>query len=212
MRVYAYVDGESHNARSVASWKQWNGATAELSDIERSKAVNGPLLLDQRYQLFWEPWYQHMPPGPFNGRPFDRRAYFSSFSGDADGYHQACVALRAVGFDPRLVHEVKRLADRRANQNLNNRLIEKAKGVDITLAVSILEDAYHNNVDACYLFSSDVDFLPVIRAIRRFGKQVVVFGYSNGLGSRSELEYLPDVFINLDGRMQWHAHELSKVD
>ncbi len=80
--------------------------------------------------------------------------------------------------------------------------MEKAKGVDIGLSVRVLEDAYHNIYDSCYLFTSDIDFLPVIRVLQRLGKKVIVFGYIDGLGNRSELEYVPDAFIDLSDHMR----------
>jgi len=74
--------------------------------------------------------------------------------------------------------------------------------VDIGLSVRVLEDAYHNIFSSCFLFTSDIDFLPVIRVLQRIGKKVLVFGYMDGLGSRSELEYVPDAFIDLSDHMR----------
>jgi uncharacterized LabA/DUF88 family protein len=61
----------------------------------------------------------------------------------------------------------------------------------------MLEDAYLNTFQDCVLFTSDQDFLPVIEAVRRMGKQVVVLGYKKGLRERSPLEYVPDGFYDL---------------
>jgi uncharacterized LabA/DUF88 family protein len=197
VRIYAYVDGESHYERSLHSWKELQGKQAELSHIEARGGPSGRIMVEPGSKFFWDSQYQHISPFPFNGQPLQRKTYFTAYSGDADGYHQACVGLRKYGFDPRIVQEVKNLSDRRSEKVLNCALLEKAKGVDIGLSVSILEDAYHNNFDACYLFTSDIDFLPVVEAIRRFGKHVIVFGYGNGIGNRSKLEYVPDFFIDL---------------
>jgi uncharacterized LabA/DUF88 family protein len=54
-----------------------------------------------------------------------------------------------------------------------------------------------------------IDFLPVIRAIQRMGKKVIVFGYKDGLGTRSELEYVPDVFVDLSDHMR-KEYQLKK--
>jgi uncharacterized LabA/DUF88 family protein len=61
----------------------------------------------------------------------------------------------------------------------------------------MLEDAYHNNYVACFLLTSDVDYLPVIQAVRRMGKQVYVLGYRGGIGVRSPFEYVPDRFVDI---------------
>ena len=53
----------------------------------------------------------------------------------------------------------------------------------------------------CFLFTSDIDYLPVIEAVRRMGKAVYVFGYGDGLGEHSRFEYVPDQFLDLGKRM-----------
>lgn len=212
MRIHAYVDGESHYERSLALWKLLHGHHAELSHIEPSTPSSGtaaypdagkPLIrLDARSKFFWDPLYPFIPPYPFGGHVIDGAVYFTAFSGDEDTHHQASVAIRKQRFDPRIVRERKQLADHRKHQALSHGLLEKAKGVDISLSVRVLEDAYHNIFDVCYFFTSDIDFLPVIRVIQRLGKKVVLFGYAHGMGTRSELEYVPDAFIDLGERMK----------
>jgi uncharacterized LabA/DUF88 family protein len=108
-------------------------------------------------------------------------------SGMDDVFHEASVALRKRGFEPHVVHELKELAERRKSTLRDTNIPEKAKGVDIGLSVRLLEDVYHNNFDVCYLFTSDIDFLPVIRVIQRLGKKVIVFGFGTGIGKRSAL-------------------------
>ena len=71
----------------------------------------------------------------------------------------------------------------------------------MALAVRIIEDAYHDVYDACYLFSSDLDFIPVIQAVKRLGKQVIVCGYRHAIGKRSELEFVPDGFADITERI-----------
>ena len=77
-------------------------------------------------------------------------------------------------------------------------LIEKPKGVDISLAVRMLNDAHLQSFDDCHLYTSDADFVPAINAVRALGKQVYVHGYMNGLADRSDLLYVPDQFIDLE--------------
>ena len=89
-------------------------------------------------------------------------------------------------------------------------MIEKAKGVDIGLAVRMLEDAYENCFQVCFLFTSDIDYLPVIKALRRMGKCVMVMGYRDGLGKNTPLEYVPDQFIDLGEYMDQRYGFYSK--
>jgi uncharacterized LabA/DUF88 family protein len=207
VRIYVYVDGESHYERSLACCRQCFGERADLSGL-RSKCPSGGsssypdespprLRLEPRAKFFWDCYYPFLPPRPFTGRSIDRAAYFTSFTGDESDFYQICVDIRKKGFDPQVVRERKNLSDHRRNRVATDGVLEKAKGVDIGLSVRVLENAYHNVFDVCYLFTSDIDFLPVIRAIQRLGKKVVVFGYATGLGVRSELEYVPDAFVEL---------------
>ncbi len=212
MRVYTYVDGESHFIRSASLWRDIHGETAQLVDIEsRSPGTSGSafpnshppfVLVDPATKFFWDVRYLTLAPQPFHDRQIDGAVYFTAFSGDDQGYHQACVRIRQHRFEPRVTHERALLADRRSSILKANGIVEKAKGVDVGLSVRVLEDAYHNIFDVCLLFTSDVDFLPVVRVVQRLGKKVVVFGYLTGLGSRSELEYVPDAFVDLSRHMR----------
>ena len=67
-------------------------------------------------------------------------------------------------------------------------------------------DAAADLYDACYLFTSDADFLPAIEAVRRLGKQVYVFGYASNLRKRSDYMFVPDLFVDLEKYIAnvWH--------
>lgn len=207
MRIYTYVDGESHYTRTLAVYRDAFGQDAALSSAvyrpnsTGSSAYPAPvppyLRVLEPAKFFWDISYPFAAPGALCGKYIQSAAYFTAISGDDDAYHQACVTLRTNGFHPRVARERSQLAGRRENRLQDFGILEKAKGVDIGLSVAVLEDAYHNNFDACYLFTSDIDFLPVIRVVQRMGKKAIVFGYRNGLGARSELEYVPDAFVDL---------------
>ena len=79
------------------------------------------------------------------------------------------------------------------------------KGVDVSMAVDIVEMACKNKIDVFYLVSSDSDLLPAVKSAIRNGKQVVYVGFSHKpslalvanctrskLLERSELEKLID--------------------
>ena len=105
--------------------------------------------------------------------------------------------IREAGFEPQVIPELKDLAKQRENALKANGLIIKAKGVDIGLAVRMLEDAYHNNYERCVLLTSDIDYLPVIEAVRRMGKHVYVLGYGEGIAKDSPFLYLPERFVDI---------------
>ena len=55
------------------------------------------------------------------------------------------------------------------------------KGVDVGVAVSIVEDALRNEVDGIILVSSDTDLIPAILSAKRAGKDVTYVGFSERL-------------------------------
>lgn len=72
----------------------------------------------------------------------------------------------------------------------------KSRGVDIRMAVDILENVYRNNIDCVCLLSGDGDFLPILEVAAKSGKVVVLGALSSGLDARL-LEQADD-FIDLD--------------
>ncbi len=127
-----------------------------------------------------------------------RAVYFTACTGDDNAAHRLRVFIREQDFEPQVIMELKKLADQRANLLNSQGVIEKAKGVDIGLATRLLEDAYANAFEGCFLLTSDVDFMPAIRAVRRIGKEVNVLGYRAGLSQNSPLEHEPDSFSDLE--------------
>jgi uncharacterized LabA/DUF88 family protein len=55
----------------------------------------------------------------------------------------------------------------------------REKGVDVSMAVDIVEMACKSKIDVFYLVSSDSDLLPAVRSAIRNGKQVVYVGFSH---------------------------------
>jgi uncharacterized LabA/DUF88 family protein len=146
-------------------------------------------------KLFWD---GHIPT--LAGWPtgvLQRAIYFTTYTGTPEGLHAARVRLREAGFEPQVVLEQKDLAKRRENVLRKDALLIKGKGVDVALTVRMLEDAYHGNYDTCIVLTSDIDYLPVIEAVRRMGKQVIVAGHGDGLAKDSPFYYVPERFIDL---------------
>ena len=206
MRVVVYVDGESHFIRTHSAVRKHFGAvsldavTSKLTGIGSAAFpdVAAPYVrCEVGPKFFWDTYYPFLAPRPFNSPHITGGVYFTSASGDDQTYHSACVSIRKHGFEPRVTRERSQLQTQRTHRLEQGGILEKAKGVDIGLGVRLLEDCYHNNFDACFLFTSDIDFMPVARIIQRMGKKVFVFGYADGLGASSEFEYAPDGFVDL---------------
>lgn len=213
MRTAVYVDGENHFLRTREACRRVLGDALELEQVEKERRVVGaPAYPDEDKPIveanrevffFWDKHafdylaktYRHAIASYARSVTFG--VYATSITGDADKAHEARVWIRDRGFDPVVHHEP---SANRKNRGDDGRW--KAKTVDVALAVRVLEDAYHEVYEACYLFTSDLDFIPVIQAVKRLGKQVVVCGYQHAIGRRSELEFVPDGFADLTGRVE----------
>jgi uncharacterized LabA/DUF88 family protein len=188
-RIFVYVDGESHFIRTEKAWCGIHGPTAGLEQLQLvGDKDNSNVLAIPDAKIFWT---RKMSAG------VHRATYFTSVVTNQSGMHDIKLKLRAFDLEPHVLLESKPLQERRQNILRDAQIIEKPKGVDINLAVRMLEDSY-NSFDVCHLYTSDVDFLPVIHAVRGRGKRVCVYGYKNGLGKNSELLTVPDQFIDLE--------------
>lgn len=206
-RIYLYVDGESHYAMSEKCFKDIHGDSATLASVVST--VPEPSHQRQYHRIFHDAdskffWDTHVPRHSRGGTEmfpnFDlmaRRVYFTALVGNDPKQHEAKVFIRNAGFEPQVIREEKDLAQQRANRLRSDGVLIKGKGVDISLAVRMLEDAYYNNYDECYLATSDVDYLPAIQAVRRLGKQVFVFGYKEGIAKDSAFLHAVEKFIDL---------------
>ena len=189
-RNFIYVDGESHFIRTEDAWRNIHGDGARLERLRYVDQGDSRLVLVlPGAKVFWT---RRMNPN------VERAIYFTSAPGDETFLHETSVTLRNFGLEPAIVTERKDLKAQRQNLLQTHCIIEKPKGVDISLAVRMLEDAYHQAFDVCHLYTSDADFLPVIHAIRARGKQVYVHGFKNGLSKRSALLHVPDMFVDLE--------------
>lgn len=55
------------------------------------------------------------------------------------------------------------------------------KGVDVGIAVDMIEDSYDDDVQKLVLISSDTDLIPAIKSVKRRNKQVIYIGFSDKL-------------------------------
>ena len=189
-REFVYVDGESHFVRSETAWHEIHGEAFGLDRLRYVGETDDRLVLvDSMAKVFWT---RKMNPG------VKRATYFTSAVCDDSALHNLKVTLRRFDLESYIVHERRTLADRRKNALETKRLIEKPKGVDIALTVRMLEETQNQNFDVCHLYTSDADFLPLIQAVQARGKQVLVYGYKNGIATESPLMYEPDLFVDLE--------------
>jgi uncharacterized LabA/DUF88 family protein len=189
-RTFVYIDGESHYVRSEDLWRTVHGKEADLQQLRHLGQTDDKMVLVlPKAKVFWT---RKLNPG------VNRATYFTSAVGGDAELHPIMVTLKTFDLEPFILPERSALYRRRESILRDSQVIEKAKGVDISLAVRMLEDAYHQAFDECHLYTSDVDFLPVIEAVRALGKRVVVHGFRNGLGQHSKLLTVPDQFIDLE--------------
>jgi len=228
--LYVYVDGESHFIRSEESWKRAKGNAATLEVLadtcpaspgrhvnrpfpERHSGDHRRFHLKREAGFFWDSFL----PG-LSGIPNPRvssAVYFTACSGDEADVHAARVQIRSWGFEPCVIEETSDMRQQRANRREQARMIYKPKGVDIALAVRMLEDAYRGLYDACLFCTSDADYIPLIKALKQVGKVVYVLGYRQGLSERSPFEYVPDRFVDLNeimGGMKWSGQDREIID
>jgi uncharacterized LabA/DUF88 family protein len=203
--TYIYVDGESHYIRSTACIKDLLGPNADLTQITTlDKSDAAKIHVYPQSNFFWD---DHLILQIGVGEQhIRRRVYFAAIPGDSPAVYRAQVSFRNAGFEPQVIKELSQATKQRKAILETDAVIDKPKGVDIMLAVRMLEDAYRNNYQQCLLFTSDVDYLPAIQAVRQFGKQVVVFGFNKGLAADSPFLHAPDYFVDLTKEMKrWYT-------
>lgn len=200
-KFYVYVDGESHYIRNEDKAKKLDGFTT-LSKVQRVGNSQGQdVKIRDDCHFFWDSAYLHtLIP--------DRKVYFTAFTGNDNVFQEAHVYLRSQQFEPFIIKEDKGMRDRRRSKLVDSGVIEKPKGADIGLAVRMIEDAVMDNYEVVGLFTSDADYLPVIKAVRRMGKYVIVYGFKENLGN-PELEYVPDEFIDLGFYWKRTSYKIS---
>lgn len=207
--AYVYVDGESHYIGAERTWRALHGEHATLDTLQPSKDIirggdmthfpdKPRITAHHPAKFFWDAhliWNMVAVHGAC--RTVHRAVYFTGMPGNPDDIFRAQEIIRKAGFEPVVASEPGQKAKGRGNRLKNENLLIKPKGVDISLAVRMLEDAHNDNYDQCWLLTSDVDMLPAVRAVRRMGKRVWVLGYGEQVGKNSAFRYEPDWFVDL---------------
>jgi hypothetical protein len=185
-RMYMYVDGESHYSMMEKCLQNAYHSNATLDKAQCVGPLNS-MRLRPDAKFFWDTraigedcTFGLNRIGQAEN-PVVRAVYFTVFTGTDENLHEAHKYIRDACFEPQIFREEKDKAKQRANSLKQDGVLVKPKGVDIALAVRMLEDAHYNNFDGCVLVTSDIDYLPVIQSIRRMGKNVFVLGYKEGI-------------------------------
>lgn len=212
--MYVYVDGENHYHRTEqAVQKAFGRPDITLSDIQFKNGIGPyPQYPDDRpprafrvipeCRFFWDVCcvyrLAHVYPHTSDAKRMIQRAiYFTSSARDDEQVHEYRRQVRENGFEPRIIRENKKKRQQRENRTGDTGLLDKAKGVDIDMATRIASDAFQGNFNRCAIFTSDNDFIPIIRLIRQLGKNVIVCGFADFVGPKSRLIYEPDGFVDL---------------
>jgi len=113
------------------------------------------------------------------------RAYYYTAipGGDTRKLKKTRLALRGLNFDPEVF--IKKRG-------------EVTKGVDVSLTTSLVSHAYLDDYDVAFLICGDGDYVPVVEAIRRAGKRVVVAFFGQGYGLSPDLRIAADRYIDLE--------------
>jgi uncharacterized LabA/DUF88 family protein len=103
-----------------------------------------------------------------NGRYLTRTYYYTALpdqSRDPERYSKQQKFLNALQKKPYFSVVLGRLELRPGN-------IYVEKGVDISLAIDLLDLAYHNTYDTAIIISGDGDFANAVKIVQRMGKHV----------------------------------------
>jgi uncharacterized LabA/DUF88 family protein len=203
--TYLYVDGESHFIGTQNCWASIHPGMGIESIVEdpsgKTRDDTGfpfepRIRLHKKSKFFWDGQLTRRTCHTF--WHIHRAVYVTSIVGDDDAEHGAARYIRDSGFDPVIVREDRNLEKSRASELEKKHLVIKPKGVDIALAVRMLEDAHKNLFGTCFLVTSDADYLPLVVAVRALGKQVFVLGYSRDFTKRNpRFEYVPDKCLDI---------------
>jgi uncharacterized LabA/DUF88 family protein len=109
-----------------------------------------------------------------------RSYYYTCVKGDNEKIDEIKEELKILGFQSPCVYK---------------KIGGKSKKVDIGLCVDVLTQASLDNFDICVLVTGDRDFVPLIQAVKKLGKMVVVWFFEKNIVK--ELIYEADHFFKL---------------
>ena len=126
-------------------------------------------------------WAERNAPPALQAGPATRAYYYTSMPNtNARKVQAARLALRGFGFEPRMF-------PRRRG---------RSKAVDLALATDALTLAGEGAYEVAVILAGDGDYVPVVEAIKRLGRHVVV-GFFADSGLNDEMRIAADDFIDL---------------
>jgi hypothetical protein len=144
------------------------------------------------------------PPGEPSPLSAVRAYYYTSMPFENErAVTDAKLALRAMRFEPKVFRRLASDKDRPVD--------ERSKAVDLSLATDVLTLAGEDRFDTAVIFSGDGDFVPVVEALKRLGRQVVVGGFVST--TNDDLRIAADDFIDLTGYLTnaWRERYASRA-
>ncbi len=165
-RFMVFIDGENLSIR--------------FNDYIKDKAKsNLPLHVKREKDIYI--WSNHAIRKQHGGCLFMRSFYYTSLTGDTDKLTCVENTLIDLGItDPRVFKKEKG---------------GRTKQVDITLATEMLSNCYNNNYDVAVLVAGDKDYVPLVKELKRNGKNISLWFIDNGLNP--ELKREADTFFDM---------------
>ncbi len=176
-RWMLFVDGENFAIRAQ-----------ELAQRRSLALIEGDYYKKDVFVWFPEhPATLNLTDIPITPIPLQRHAirahYYTSLIGDETGIAAVKRTLWERGFHPEVFKRNKGQA--------------KSKGVDIALSKDFLSHAFFNNYEVAVLISGDGDYVPLINEVKRLGKIVYVFSFSQS-GLNPELRLASDRYFEME--------------
>jgi hypothetical protein len=179
-----FVDGENFSKRGQAVLADANvkpnSASAWRRDVflwMPNTPATEPFISPIRF-----PFRPDTGPPPLVAPPATRAYYYSSTTSDEPQWTATRLTMRDYGFEPRLFRRVR----------------GRSKAVDLSLATDVLTLAGEGQYEVAVLFAGDGDYVPVVEAVKRLGRHVVVgFFAGPGRGLSDELRIAADDFVEL---------------
>jgi uncharacterized LabA/DUF88 family protein len=173
-RWMLFVDGENFTRRGQDVLK------AAGVDPERGERWCRDVFLWMPLRDATWPYFAEYSPSQPDPERAGRAFYYTSATADEPQWTDRRIALRELGFEPRMF---KRSAGR-------------SKAVDIALASDVLTMAFGGRYEVAVLFAGDGDYVPLVEAVKALGHYVVV-GFFADHGLSPALRIAADEYIDL---------------
>lgn len=181
-----FVDGENFTIRGQKVLRDAGVPPTEVDAWRRESFLWLPG--QEPTHAFFSPWPRprfssDTSPRPPTAPSATRAYYYTSMVYAEDDWTRMRLTIRDYGFEPKLFRRLKG---------------GRSKAVDLALATDVLTLAGEGHYEVAVIFAGDGDYVPVVEAVKRLGRHVVVGffeGAQNGLSD--ELRIAADDFVDL---------------